>query len=240
MNYLEINNILYRHQYGFRPKHSTIHPIIHFLNHCADACNKTVSETTLALFCDLSKAFDVINHDILLTKLATYGIRGIALDWFTSYLSDRKQYVSFNGVDSSYSKLNHGVPQGSILGPLLFLIYVNDICISDDLNILSFADDTTIFMLSNSIKMLFEQANANIKNMYEWFCCNKPYLNASKTKYMLIKSPGRQIATNKFNVWIGKSKIDRIGNNMPEKAFKCLGIYIDETLTWKHQITYVN
>ena len=88
MNFLNTNNILYEHQYGFRAKHSTIHPIIHFINHCAEADNKQNPEYTLAVFCDLSKAFDVINHKILLHKLKMYGIRGLANDWFSSYLSN--------------------------------------------------------------------------------------------------------------------------------------------------------
>ena len=142
---MKTNNILYKHQYGFRSNHSTIHPIIHLLNHCAEAASKSSPEYTLAVLCDLSKAFDVINHKILLNKLHRYGIRGTAYNWFRSYLSNRRQFVEIDGTRSSTVALCCGVPQGSILGPLLYFIYVNDIGKSCQGNILSFADDTIIF-----------------------------------------------------------------------------------------------
>ena len=94
MGFLNCNNILYQHQYGFRAKHSAIHPILHFLNHCAEANNKNNPEYTLAISCDLSKGFDVIDHTILIQKLKCYGIRGIANDWFANYLEYRQQSVT--------------------------------------------------------------------------------------------------------------------------------------------------
>ena len=141
MGFLDSNNILYKHQYGFRAKHSTIHPILHLINHCADANNKTPKEHTLSIFCDLSKAFDVIDHSILLKKLHFYGLRGIVNDWFRNYLTGRKQYVEIENTKSDTWQIECGVPQGSILGPLLYLIYVNDISMSTNEKILSFADD---------------------------------------------------------------------------------------------------
>ena len=170
VSFFNCNNLFYKHQYGFRCKHSTIHPIIHLLNHCSSAYNERSSETTLAIFCDLSKAFDVINHDILLRKLNNYGIRGIANTWLRSYLSGRQQYVEFESHKSSYTDIECGVPQGSILGPLLYLIYVNDISNSCDANILSFADDTTIFLSHSNLDQLFIKANFEINKLYEWFC----------------------------------------------------------------------
>ena len=114
MNFLNTNNILYEHQYGFRAKHSTIHPIIHCINHCAEADNKQNPEYTLALICDLSKAVYVINNKILLHKLKMYGIRGFANDWFSSYLSNRTQFVQIDSQKFSHKQIMCGVPQGSI------------------------------------------------------------------------------------------------------------------------------
>ena len=102
--------ILFKHQYGFRPKHSTIHPIIQFQNYCAESNNKPRLEISLANFCDLSKAFDVINHEILLNKLNTYGIRGNANNWFKSYLANRSQFVDIDGHSSSLLNIECGVP----------------------------------------------------------------------------------------------------------------------------------
>ena len=143
MSFLTGQNIRYDHQFGFRPKHSTIHPTIHLLNHCASSSSKHDPETTWAILCEISMTFDVIDHDILLSKMNKYGIRGIANDWLTNYLSGRQQYVDIYGVTSHKGQIQIGVPQGSILGPLLYLLCVSDIRNSCHGMILSFADDTT-------------------------------------------------------------------------------------------------
>ncbi len=141
----------------------------------------------MAVLCDLSKAFDVISHDILLRKLNTYGVRGIANDWFRSYLSDRHQYVEMEGNRSGILPIKIGVPQGSILGPLLYLIYVNDIGNSCKGNVLSFADDTTLYSSHSNIEQLFANANKHINDLYQWFCANRLSLNANKTKYIWLR-----------------------------------------------------
>ena len=123
---MNTNNFFFKRQYAFRENHSTVHPIFDLLNQRALYTNEPEPEFTLAIFCDLSKAFDVISHDILLRKLHYYGIRGIAHDWFKTYLTDRVQYVEIDGHTSSRSQIKCGFPEVSIL----YLVYVNDICFS--------------------------------------------------------------------------------------------------------------
>ena len=144
-------------------------------------------EFTLTILCDLSKAFDVIDHKILLHKLHQYGIRGIVNKWFENYLKDRTQFVNFDDNDSTKRHILCGVPQGSILGPLLYLIYVNDIAKACDSNIFSFADDTTMVLSHSNLQTLFANANAHMNELYMWFCANKLSLNSGKTKYIVIR-----------------------------------------------------
>ena len=238
--FFNTKNLFYQHQYGFRQKHSTIHPIIHLLNHCAQSNNKPTSEKTLAIFCDLSKAFDVIRHDILLKKLETYGIRGVANDWFKSYLTDRKQYVDVNGHESTLLNIDYGVPQGSILGPLMYLIYVNDIYNSCEGNIMSFADDTTLFVSHSNLDQLYRTANEHINKLYEWFCSNGLSLNAGKTKFIIIRSKHARDNLTDRSIHIGNTKLTRIGNDCDETSTKFLGLLIDENLTWRDHISHVN
>ena len=240
MSYLTSSNILFKHQYGFRSRHSTIHPIIHLLNHCAESSNKTDPEFTLAILCDLSKAFDVINHDILLRKLKCYGIRGVVNSWFESYLSSRMQFVEMDNCKSSCIPIKCGVPQGSILGPLLYLIYVNDIANSCNGNILSFADDTTLYMSNSHLQTLYAQVNKEINNLFTWFCANKLSLNANKTKYILIRPKQKRCDLSTLNIYINNMELNRIGHDCEEKAAKFLGIFIDEYLTWQHHVSHVN
>ena len=142
--FLDKYNFLCNQQYGFRKKHSTELAIVELANDIAEAIG--AKQTTIGIFIDLSKAFDTLNHAILLKKLEHCGVRGISLIWFTSYLENKMQYVIYNNSISKKCKIVTGVPQGSILGPLLFLIYINDICnASRLLKFILYADDTNIF-----------------------------------------------------------------------------------------------
>ena len=145
------------------------------------------NEFIVGIFVDLKKAFDTVNHSILLDKLSYYGIRGIPLAWLSSYLSNRQQYVLVNDCSSSYNTIKCGVPQGSVLGPLLFLIYINDLFNSShQLSFILFADDTNIFFLHKNINTLINILNKELAYVSQWFNINKLTLHPEKTKFILF------------------------------------------------------
>ena len=237
--FLESYNILYKHQYGFRAKHSTIHPLIHLLNHIATSYNEKEKKITIGLFCDLSKAFDVINHEILLYKLNYYGIRGHAHNWFLDYLTGRSQFVQIEYEKSTNRSITCGVPQGSILGPLLFLLYVNDINKSCEASILSFADDTTAYISESNNASISEKSSNMVQQLYNWFCANKLFLNAKKTKFITFAPCNNAISNNNIEISINDVNLNRVGNGCNEKFVKFLGIHLDDSLSWKYHIDYI-
>ena len=140
----------------------------------------------------MQKAFDTVDHKILLHKLEYYGIRGVCNDWFKSYLSDRKQFVSINGYNSDLMPVDCGVPQGSVLGPLLFLIYINDLHKAIQYcKVHHFADDTNLFHTSKSVKNVNKLVNRDMKRFNDWLSSNKIYLNVEKTELVISKSPNK-------------------------------------------------
>ena len=167
-------------QYGFRANYSTQLALVDLIDKLSSALDNSLH--TVGLFLDLSKAFDTIDHNILINKLHRYGVRGVALNWFESYLSDRKQYVVWQNTKSSLASIRCGVPQGSILGPLLFLIYINDICnYSKILSFILFADDTNVFYSSNHLTEAIYVVNRQLSKVSDWLECNKLSVNVSKT-----------------------------------------------------------
>ena len=173
---------------------------------------------------DFQKAFDTVNHDILIGKLKHYGIRGKSNDWFTSYLKNRSQFVSILGFDSETKQIQHGVPQGSVLGPLLFLIYINDLhkAIKSS-KVYHFADDTNLLNISKSCQKMQKQLNLDLKFLYQWLLANKISLNCAKTELIIFHKPGHYPSFN-FKIKINGHRI------LPSNSIKYLGIYLDATL----------
>ena len=239
MKYINKFKLLYEHQYGFRAGYNTTQPILHFLNKIFDSLNNTENHYSLAIFIDLTKAFDTCNIDILLYKLNHYGFRGISNQWFRSYLTGRKQFTTVRGVNSSLKELMCGVPQGSILGPLLFILLINDLPNATDFFSILYADDTTLQKSSNNLIDLYSSANNELIKLADWFKANKLTLNVSKTKYILFRNNLKAIDFSKLQLLIDDEFIDRIGQGCNEESFKFVGIYLDEFLTWNQHVNYI-
>jgi hypothetical protein len=185
------------------------------------------------VFLDLSKAFDTLDHQTLFTKLDHYGIRGMALQWIKSYFYDRRHYVQFNEISSTNNNIICGVPQGSILGPLFFLLYINDLPNATGLaECLLFADDTSILLSYTDQEYLTTTLNAELKKLNIWMKTYKLSVNINKTNYVIFSSKQK---TTKINlpVLFDDNPLKRVN------VVKFLGIYIDENLTWKDHIDHV-
>ena len=180
-NFLDTFKCLYELQFGFRSNTSTNHALISITETIREAIDS--GSFACGVFIDLQKAFDTVDHNILLSKLYHYGIRGASYQWFKSYLSDRKQFVSINGFNSSPLSVKCGVPQGSILGPLLFLIYINDLHQSiKKSTVHHFADDTNILHINKSYKKLCLNINHDLTCLSNWLRANKLALNVKKNR----------------------------------------------------------
>ena len=235
INYIEKQNILYEFQFGFRKGQSTGLAIAEITDNLKRAIDNNLY--TCGVFLDLSKAFDTVNHAILLKKLEKYGIRGLPLKWFHDYLDNRKQYVSLGNVESQLQAITCGIPQGSTLGPLLFLLYINDLpnC-SDQLKFKIFADDTNVFATANDLKSLEQTMNSELAKVKEWCDINKLSINMTKTNFMIVKSKRKRDAP--INIEIkGKDGESRLLER--KNCIKYLGVMIDDSICWKHHIPYI-
>ena len=241
------NDLLYNFQFGFLPKRSTEHNLMQILNFVTKALND--GNFCIGVFLDLRKAFDVCSHDILLKKLRKMGIRGTALVWFKNYLMGRTQRVDINGSLSDALELSISVLQGSILGPILFLCYVNDFWKCTTLFSVLFADDTTCLAKGKNIVELITFVNEELKKIANWFRCNKMAVNTAKTKYIVFRTRGKVINNAECNLLFNSNEIgqpedpalifpiERIYNEGVTKNFKLLGVLFDEYLSFDDHIT---
>ena len=231
-HHLLTNDLLYNSQYGFRNKHSTANAVTEFVGKVLYGFER--EECTLGVFLDLSKAFDTIDHAILLDKLEKYGIRGLANSWFKSYLGNRWQQVKYtNKTRSDPLPVRCGVPQGSVLGPLLFILYTNDIymCLKSCSCIL-FADDTTVYITGKDQAHISKLMMEDMAELTDWFRANKLSLNLNKTNAIFFRPKGVQLNHGSY-LKFGDEVIEFVSET------KFLGITIDEHLTWLKQITKV-
>ena len=240
MAYMKKHRMIYDHQYGFPPGHNTTQPMIHFLEKFYSAFNHTSPKLVAAVFIDLKKAFDTVDHDILLKKLEFYGFRGAVNTWFRNFLGGREQYVFYRGKNSKKRTISCGVPQGTCLGPILFLIFINDLANATDLFTILFADDTTFLYEFNDLITSAVIINRELTRAAEWFQANKLTLNTKKTKFMLFSR--KKIPNSSFPLFtlkIGNETIERIGSQSSVKSFKFVGHHIDDQLSWDFHIKYV-
>ena len=243
-DYFLTKKLLYNSQYGFRTLHSTELAALELTDRINENLDK--GELPLAIYLDLSKAFDTLDHEILLEKLKYYGIIGNNLEWFSSYLRNRLQYVCLNDTNSSMLNITTGVPQGSILGPLLFLIYMNDISEATEIfHSILYADDTTLTERLSSFNIVIDGNEINKQNLenninneldkiYRWLCDNKLSINIPKTKFMIFHHRQRRIEHLIPNLHINNYQIEKVSE------FNFLGITIDEHLSWNNHIQKIS
>ena len=237
-SFLTSKGIIHENQFGFRKGHSTSNALNYSVEHIKSMTKN--KQHVLGIFIDLSKAFDTIDHRKLLTKLNNYGIRGNALKLISSYLTNRKQYVSVLDVESNELPVEFGVPQGSVLGPLLFILYINDICnLTDKGKLVLFADDTNIFVAADSKAKAYDTANHVLQAVSNYMEINLLHINVKKCCYMYFSPSKRNDSDpeddlDSQNLSINSKIIKRV------KQTKFLGVIIDDKLSWKPHILSLN
>ena len=229
LNFLDQHAILYDHQFGFRRGHSTSHAIISLVEKVSRSLD--TGKIVVGVFLDLKKAFDTVDHKILLDKLYAHGLRNNIYEWFRSYLANRSQYVMYNNSKSETKHITHGVPQGSILGPLLFILYINDFSRASDLFFsILFADDISVFIEGQSYTGVIETMNKELKKIVNWLNSNKLTLNIKKTHYMIFH---RSRIKKKLKITLHNQTI------FETNSLKFLGVIIDNNLKWHAHIGYI-
>ena len=222
--FLDQSKCLFDSKFGFRPHHSKNHTLITITEHIKSTLDK--KNFTCGVFLDFQKAFDTVNHAIVLSRLSYYSVRGIAHDLFKSYLTNRKQHAIINGVSSSVLSITHGFPQVSVLGPLLFLIYINDLNhVVKHSTLHHFADDTNLLYSSFSLKSINKCINHDLKLIVHWLRANKISLNVNKTEIILFRRKNNTVSKN-MNFRRSGQKI------IPKTHTRYLGILMDQHLSW--------
>ena len=236
-SYLGMKEFFCDSQYGFRKQHSTQHAILDIINKIQDNMDRKMY--SCGIFIDLKKAFDTVDHDILLGKLDYYGIRGVINNWFSSYLKNRMQTTLVGNCVSNKETTLCGVPQGSVLEPLLFFIYINDICESSEIfKFFLFADDTNLLYADKDLKMLETVVNAELKKVCEWLAINKLTLNISKSNFVIFQPYQKSLHFQPVIKMFDNDTKQYIPLECKEYV-KYLGIIIDCNLNWKHHINYI-
>ena len=232
-SFLSKNLILSNSQFGFRSNHSTVHAQIVLQDKITSFIEN--NDFCIGVFMDLSKAFDLVNHVILLSKLQYHGVRGTAYQWFHSYLSDRLQYTQYDNSSSEFALVTHGVPQGSILGPLLFLIYINDLTLaSDKFQYIMYADDTTLLYTQSDLSDIEKNVNGELELIANWFKANKLMLNLKKTNFCAFYNKKKELSIiNDISLAINTVPISKVN------VVNFLGVLIDCDLKWNSHINHV-
>lgn len=230
LSFLQKNNLLDTHQYGFLRNSGTQGAVVDFLDLITNLIDK--KQYVITVFVDLSKAFDTVDHALLLRKLQCLGIRGSMLDIIKSYVLDRKQYTHLNEINSNVKNVQTGVPQGSVLGPLLYLIYVLSLNKAGlKATYFTYADDTILVYHSENLANLEAAVNTDLRKYYLWLLNNKLKINCDKTVFMLFKQKNKAVFD--LNIKIGSKILSRVSN------CKYLGVQIDDLLSWSIQYEHL-
>jgi len=232
-DYFEQNHLIYENQFGFRKGRSTDMAVLNVQQLIANTMDR--GKKGMAIFLDLKRAFDTVSHTRLIAKLNAYGLGEMSISLLKSYLADRRQIFTHEGLSSSETVVPVGVPQGSCLGPLLFVIFINDIssCLNRLTNTFTFADDTALFVEHDSLEDLFSYAKKEINALSEWLLENGLVLNTTKTKYMVFSNYLIRADTSHLSLSYRGAPIERVS------VFRYLGILISEKLDWKPHILQV-
>jgi hypothetical protein len=228
--YLSNTNQLHPLQFGFRKGHACGDAVRSIISHCINQRKQRIS--TVMMFLDFSKAFDCVDHDILISKLSSMGLKGSVLALLCSFLSDRKQFVNFGGHNSTVLPISTGVPQGSILAPTLFLVYINDLLKQPTINsAYAYADDTVFIRSDRNITKLRDECNQDLQHILTWCKSNNMKINLRKSHYLLVCAPSSDCTS--FKLMIGNDIISKVHNT------KLLGFHISDDLTWNKHVDHV-